>query len=345
MNQQLQTDVSLKPYNTFAIDVKASYLVEVNSEAELKDVLKLPNIKQHEKLFLGGGSNILLTRDVKGVVIHLNLKGVEVIEETSEFVELAVAAGENWHQLVMYCVEQGWGGVENLAFIPGSVGATPVQNIGAYGVEVKQTITKVEALDANSLEAKTFTNAECHFGYRDSIFKREAKGKYIITRVYFRLQKAPHQLNTSYGAIEELLKQTGKAEADWTIKDVCAAVIQIRKTKLPDPAVVGTAGSFFKNPIVVAEKLAELQKTYPNIPFYNEAGGLIKIPAGWLIDTAGWKGWTDETGRYGVHKDHALVLVNYQAGTGAEIWQLAQRIQADINTKFGIAIEPEVNVY
>jgi UDP-N-acetylmuramate dehydrogenase len=334
---------SLKSFNTFGIAVNARYFVTITSEAELIEVLKNEKFKGLPRLVLGGGSNILFTKDFPGLVVHIDIKGLSVVEEDDKSKTILVGAGENWHEFVLYAIAENLGGIENLAFIPGSVGAAPMQNIGAYGVEAKQAIAYVEGIDAETLETKRFSSAECCFGYRESIFKREYREKFIITKVAFSLNKPPHILNTSYGAIEVEINQTGKPKEEWTIQDVSAAVIHIRKTKLPDPKVLGTAGSFFKNPIVSASKLAELKAQYPEIPSFPEASGDVKIPAGWLIDTAGWKG--KRIGDAGVHKDHALVLVNYANASGNQVWDLAMQIQADVTTKFGIKIEPEVNVY
>lgn len=345
MNYQIQTDVSLKPYNTFAIDVKARMFVRVKDLSALREILKDPRIHGQEILILGGGSNLLLTRDVEGVVLHIDFGEITLLEDNESYVIVKAGSGVNWHEFVLYTVERGWGGLENLSFIPGDVGGAPVQNIGAYGVEIKETLMEVEAVKIDTGEVKVFTNAECKFDYRDSIFKHEAKGKYIIISSTFKLQKPPHVLNTSYGAVEEELVKTGKSKEDWTIQDVSDVVTHIRRTKLPDPAEIGTAGSFFKNPIVSRMILEKLQNSYPDIPFFEVDETYVKIPAGWLIDKAGWKGWHDEKERYGVHKLHALVLVNYKDATGKEILQLAKDIQEDIEQKFGIRIEPEVNVY
>ncbi|HZI23834.1 MAG TPA: UDP-N-acetylmuramate dehydrogenase [Chryseolinea sp.] len=253
---------------------------------------------------------------------------------------MKVGAGENWHQFVLYCVERNWGGVENLSLIPGTVGAAPIQNIGAYGVEIKNIITSVEAMEIDSGEIKTFSNSECNFGYRDSIFKQNEKNKYLISSITLILTRRNHHFNTSYGAIEETLKQQGISHP--TVKSISDAVIQIRRSKLPDPQVVGNAGSFFKNPTIDNKLYEFIKKDYPSFPSYPSANGLVKIPAGWLIEQCGWKGKTFD--QIGVHKNQALVLVNYGGGEGKRIWQLALDIKASVQQKFNITLQPEVNV-
>lgn len=332
-------NISLKPYNTFGIDVNARKFVEVNTVEELREVLK--NVYASELFILGGGSNMLLTKNVEQTVVHINLKGKEIVEQTNREVVVKAMAGENWHRFVLYCIEQDFGGLENLSLIPGNVGTTPIQNIGAYGVEIKDTFVSCTALDLQTLELRTFNKEECKFGYRDSIFKNEAKDKYIITSVSFRLSKKDHKLNTSYGSIDTFLVEKGIMEPG--IKDVSDAVIEIRQSKLPDPKELGNSGSFFKNPVVSKEELEALKQEYPEIPFYILEDGSVKIPAGWLIDRAGLKGYRQ--GDAGVHKKQALVLVNFGSATGQEILALSNKIRDVIFKMFKIKITPEVNIY
>ncbi len=334
----IQQDISLKPYNTFGIDVKAAHFVSVSSEASLIEVLSSEEFP--DRFILGGGSNMLLTKDIDKLVIHVNLKGITVIDENDDYVTLKVSAGENWHQFVLWCIDHNYGGIENLSLIPGNVGTAPIQNIGAYGVELKDVFVNCEAINIESKNKELFDLSACEFGYRDSIFKRKAKGKYIITSVTFRLTKKDHKLNISYGAIEAKLNEQGVNEP--TIKAVSDAVISIRQSKLPDPAVLGNSGSFFKNPVIDKQAFEKLKETYPKAPHYVLGENEIKVPAGWLIETAGFKG--KRYGDAGVHKNQALVLVNHGDASGAEIWQLAQRIRQKVKKCFGIDIEAEVNV-
>jgi UDP-N-acetylmuramate dehydrogenase len=331
-------DTSLKPYNTFGIDVKARKLVEVSTVGELKEVLQRSYAS--ELFILGGGSNMLLTKDVEKTVVHINLKGREILEESDDEIVLQAMAGENWHQFVLFCIENGYGGIENLSLIPGNVGTAPIQNIGAYGVEIKDIFESCTALDVQTLELKTFSREECRFGYRDSIFKNEASGKYIIVSVSFRLSKRDHKLDTSYGSIDTFLEDKGVKNPG--IKDISDAVISIRQSKLPDPNVLGNSGSFFKNPVVERSVLSELQKQFPEMPFYVLNEKQVKIPAGWLIDRAGFKGYRE--GDAGVHEKQALVLVNYGKATGQEILALSTKIQERIFEMFNIRITPEVNI-
>lgn len=282
---------------------------------------------------------MLLTKDLQKLVVYLNIKGISIDKQTDDFVYLTVNAGENWHEFVLWCIQQNYGGLENLSLIPGNVGTCPIQNIGAYGVEVKDTITKVEALEIENNKKLTFSNEECCFGYRNSIFKNELKGKVIITSVSFKLTTKNHELKTSYGAIETALQQKNIFKP--TIKAISDAVISIRKTKLPDPNEIGNSGSFFKNPVVSKLVFETLQKKHPTMPFYT-VGDQYKIPAGWLIEQAGFKG--KRFGNTGVHKNQALVLVNYGNATGIEVYELAKKIQKEILEKFKISLEIEVNV-
>ena len=333
------TDFSLKPYNTFGIDVKAAKFVEVESLEELKDLLK--QVYASELFILGGGSNMLLTQDIEKTVVHIDFKGIEITQENEEEVVIKAMAGENWHEFVLFCIDKGYGGIENLSLIPGNVGTTPIQNIGAYGVEIKDTFESCSALDVQTLELKTFSREECEFGYRESIFKNSEKGKYIITDVSFRLKKKDHQLNMSYGSIDSFLREKGISNPG--IKDISEAIISIRQAKLPDPRELGNSGSFFKNPVIMKKELEQLQKNFPKMPFYVLDEETVKIPAGWLIDQAGLKGF--RKGDAGVHKKQALVLVNYGNASGAEILELSAMIRQTVLEKFGIEIAPEVNIF
>ena len=330
---------SLKPYNTFGIDVKAGKFISVETTEELKQVLS--KTYASELFILGGGSNMLLTGDIKKTVLHINLKGKEIIRETDNDVLVKAMAGESWHEFVLWCLEQDFGGIENLSLIPGNVGTTPIQNIGAYGVEIKDSFESCTALHIQTLELKEFNLAECRFGYRDSVFKNELKDQYIITSVTFRLSRKNHRLNTSYGAIDQFLEKKGLARPG--IKDVSDAVIKIRQTKLPDPKELGNSGSFFKNPVVSAQDLKCLQKEYPEIPHYTLSPDEVKIPAGWLIDRAGFRGYREADA--GVHKNQALVLVNYGNASGQDILRLSQKIQEEIFEQFGIRLQAEVNIF
>jgi UDP-N-acetylmuramate dehydrogenase len=327
---------SLKNYNTFGIDTNAQQFVSVNSISELKDILS----KNKEIFILGGGSNMLLTQDITKLVVHINLKGREIVEENDAFAIVKAQAGENWHEFVLWCIDQNFGGIENLSLIPGNVGTTPIQNIGAYGVEIKDTMFSCEALNKKTLAIETFTNAQCKFEYRESVFKNELKDQYIITSVSFKLSKRNHNVSTTYGAIEtELVQQNIKNP---TLKDVSNAVIAIRQSKLPDPKELGNSGSFFKNPIVSNEIYEKAKALHPEMPHYVVSETHVKVPAGWLIEQAGFKG--KRFGDAGVHKNQALVLVNYGTATGAEIVALSMNIQQTILEQFGITIEAEVNI-
>lgn len=337
----IESHVSLKPYNTFGIEANTRYWVEINHEDDLQTLLQLTEFVETPKLILGGGSNILLCHDFSGLVIKVNIQGITVVRETDDHVYLTAGAGVNWHELVMYCVKGGYAGLENLSLIPGTVGAAPMQNIGAYGVELEQVFESLTAFHILTGEQHTFTHADCQFGYRESIFKRTLKGQYIITSVTFQLNKRPI-FHTRYGAIQETLTEMGISESNLTIKAISDAVIRIRRSKLPDPAQIGNAGSFFKNPEIPADQFEALKSTYPTLPGYPADNNQVKVPAGWLIEQAGWKGY--RLGDAGVHAKQALVLVNYGKATGADIMNLAQKVQKSVQDKFGIAISPEVNV-
>lgn len=340
----IQENVSLQPYNTFGIDAKARYFVEITNIADLQALIRRKVYKEQEIFILGGGSNVLLTQDFEGLVIKMNIPGIEVVEENEELVRVRAGAGENWHQFVLYCITQGYGGIENLSLIPGTVGAAPMQNIGAYGVEIQDVFESLEAVHLTTGELKQFTHQECQFGYRDSIFKNTLKGKYVITHVTLRLNKQP-VINTSYGAIEDTLKELRARQgykARPVIQEVSEAVIHIRQSKLPDPREIGNAGSFFKNPVVEAAKFEALQQQYAQVPGYQLPDGTVKVPAGWLIEQCGWKG--KKVGNTGVHSKQALVLVNHGNAKGEEVWELAMQIKASVWEKFGIEISPEVNI-
>ena len=335
---EIQQDISLKKYNTFGINAKARYFCEINSIAELKKALSL---KGYPNLFvLGGGSNMLITKDLENLVLHINLKGIELITENEDEAIIKVSAGENWHNMVLWTLDHGYGGLENLSLIPGNAGTAPIQNIGAYGVELKDTFVDCETMEIATGELVTFTKDQCQFGYRDSYFKREGLGKYIITSVSFKLTKRNHKLNVDYGAIVSQLQNCGITNPG--IKDVSEAVIAIRKSKLPDPRELGNSGSFFKNPVIDRQRFDKFTKTYPDAPFYKVSENEFKIPAGWLIEQCGFKG--KRFGDAGVHTNQALVLVNYGNASGADIIALAETIIETVEQRFGIVISPEVNI-
>lgn len=335
---QIQEDFSLKTYNTFGIDAKAKYFVDVKTVNELKKALKLQ--KYPNKFLLGGGSNILLTKNLKALVVHVNLKGKSIISETSNKVIVKVNAGENWHEFVLWCIQNDFGGVENMSLIPGNVGTAPIQNIGAYGVELKDVFLECEAIEIESGKKVLLKKDQCEFGYRNSIFKKNKRGKYVIVNVTFELTKNNHELKTSYGAIaSELIKQNVKNPS---IRDISNAVIAIRSSKLPDPKNIGNSGSFFKNPVVSKQQFEALQLDFPDIPNYKVSESEVKIPAGWLIEKAGFKGKT--FGNYGVHINQALVLVNYGGAKGEDILKLSKLIQNTIKTIFDINLDAEVNI-
>ncbi len=335
---QIQKHISLKPFNTFGIDAKADNFVSVNTVEELKAALSLTGYP--EKFILGGGSNMLLTKDIKPLVVHINIKGIEAVNENGNSIHIKAKAGENWHEFVLWCLRQDYGGLENLSLIPGNVGSAPIQNIGAYGVELKDVFVSCDAIEVETLKTKTFNFEDCNFGYRESVFKQESKGKYVITDVTFKLTKKNHVLHTNYGTIATELENM-KVDNP-SIQDISNAVITIRQSKLPDPKKIGNSGSFFKNPIISKENLEQLKLDFPTIPSYDISDFEVKVPAGWLIETAGFKGKT--FGDYGVHKHQALVLVNYGNAKGSDIFNLARIIQKTIYRIFKIQIETEVNI-
>ena len=329
----------LSKLNTFGVDVKAKYFTSINTINELIEVTKTNVFKDLELLILGGGSNILFTKDFDGLVILNNIKGKEIIDQNQQSIFLKIGAGENWHELVMYCVDNGWGGIENLSLIPGNTGTAPMQNIGAYGVEIKETFVELEALEISSGKIVKFNNSDCEFGYRESVFKNKMKNQYIILNITLELKKNP-VLNINYGDVKAILEsQNIKNPA---IKEVSNAIISIRQSKLPDPKKIGNSGSFFKNPIVSLNLLELIKKKYPNVVNYEINENEFKIAAGWLIERAGWKG--KKFNNYGVHEKQALVLVNYGLANGMEIFELSEKIILDIKDKFGIKLEREVNI-
>lgn len=333
----LQHNINLKPFNTFGMDVSAKDFVEIATESEMPSLLRLISCYQGPVLFLGGGSNVLFTKDYEGLVVKISTKGIEIVDQDDEFVFARGMAGECWDDFVQYCVRHNYGGLENLSLIPGNVGSSPIQNIGAYGIEIKDTFYMLDAVSLRTGEFREFLAEDCAFGYRSSVFKHELKGQYLILSVTFRLRKQP-VLNTSYGAIPAELEVMGEAPS---VKSVAQAVINIRRSKLPDPREIGNAGSFFKNPVVNRMQFEELKARYPEIPAYPAENG-AKLAAGWLIEQCGWKGFHE--GDAGVHARQALVLVNYGKATGLEIYGLALRIIESVKEKFNVVLEPEVNI-
>ena len=329
---------SLKKYNTFGIEAKAKKFVAAHSVSDLKTILE--ENPTEKKFILGGGSNMLLTQDIDALVIHIDLKGKKIIKEDNDFVWVESQAGENWHEFVLWTINQDFGGLENMSLIPGNVGTTPVQNIGAYGTEIKDIFISCEAMNIATQEMRTFTNTECHFGYRESVFKHEEKDKYIITSVVFKLTKKDHKINISYGDIK--LELANKNIETPSLIDVSNAVIAIRKSKLPDPKELGNSGSFFKNPIVLKSEFESIHNKFPEMKFYEISETEVKVPAGWLIEQAGFKG--KRFGDAGIHKNQALVLVNYGNATGQEILNVSKDIQKTVFEMFGIHIDAEVNV-
>ena len=331
-------NISLKDYNTFGIDAKAQSFVEITSLLQLQKALELTAYPTY--FILGGGSNLLLTKDIDALVLYIALKGISIVEENDNEVVIKAMAGENWHELVLWTLENGYGGLENLSLIPGNVGTAPIQNIGAYGVELKDLFVSCEAMHLNSRELVEFEHGDCEFGYRDSVFKNAKKGQYVITSVKLRLTKKDHNLSTAYGAIEQELQRQQIIYP--TIRDISKAVISIRQQKLPDPKQIGNSGSFFKNPVIGQKAFEKLQKKFPDIPHYRIDTDNVKVPAGWLIEQCGFKG--KRIGDAAVHEKQALVLVNHGAATGTEILELAQDIQKVVKKNFKIELTPEVNI-
>lgn len=337
---RIEENISLRPYNTFGIEANARYFCRIQSEDQLIELIETPVYKNEPHLVLGGGSNVLFTKDYTGLVIKVDIKGIRIEKETDETIVLNVKSGEVWHELVMYCVQHGWGGIENLSLIPGTVGAAPIQNIGAYGVEIKEVIQTIEGIDLITGAHQSFNNHECHFGYRESIFKYQLKEIFFISSVTLSLTKKNHQFNTSYGAITDTLKAMNITHP--TLRSISDAVIQIRRNKLPDPSLIGNAGSFFKNPTISLAHYENLKSSYPQIPGYPSVNQDVKVPAGWLIEQCNWKG--KRINNIGVHTQQALVLVNYGDGKGEEIFQLAMQILSSVKEKFNITLTPEVNL-
>ena len=340
MKAVIESNKNLKKYNTFSISASAEKFSIFKSEKELLELLVETKKQNLHLLILGGGSNVLFTQNVAGIVLKNEILGIQLLEETIDSVLVKCGAGEVWHEFVINCVNKGWAGIENLSLIPGTVGACPIQNIGAYGVEVKDTIESVDCIEIETGLKKRFTNAECGFGYRDSVFKKAYKGKYVITFVAFRLRKQT-SVNTSYGAIQQILEEKGVKAPN--IRDVSRAVVDIRRSKLPNPAQLGNAGSFFKNPEIPEKQFVSLKNQYPDIVFFpGSSEGLIKVPAGWLIESSGWKGKT--IGNVGIHRLQALVIVNYGGASGQEVIDLSTEVRKSVQELFGIDLIPEVNI-
>ena len=334
---QIQENISLKQFNTFGIDLRARQFASFQTVEELQTGLEVSHKQQ--RLILGGGSNILFTKNVDGIVLKNEINGIELVGEDEEFVFVKAGAGENWHQFVMHCISNNWCGVENLSLIPGNVGASPMQNIGAYGVEIRQVMKELEAYHINDQRVVTFSNSDCEFGYRESVFKRTYKNEFVILNVTYQLRKQP-VFHTSYGAIGIELEAMGVREL--SIQAISQAVINIRSSKLPDPKVIGNAGSFFKNPTIPKQQYEMLKTQYPFIVGYSNADDTVKLAAGWLIEQCGWKGY--RKGDAGCHANQALVLVNYGNAKGQEIFELSEQILQSVIEKFGVALEREVNI-
>ena len=333
----IKKNYSLKKLNTFGIDVNAKAFAIARSVEDLRLLLKENTLPVY---ILGGGSNLLLTKDLDMLVIFNQIMGKQLERSFTNSVYVSAGGGENWHEFVLWCLEQGYGGIENLSLIPGTVGAAPIQNIGAYGIELKDVFHKLEAFHLKTKKVETFRREDCQFGYRNSVFKNKLKGKYCITKVWFKLSLNEHKIHNSYGAIKDTLAKSNITLP--TIKNISDAVIAIRSSKLPDPAVLGNSGSFFKNPEISKTHFNQLKKQYPHIVSYPMPNGKIKVPAGWLIEQAGWKG--KRVGNTGAHAKQALVLVNYGNATGQEVKKLAYAIKNSIMEKFGIELTPEVNI-
>lgn len=336
---EIQENISLKQHNTFGIEAFTRYFIGINSLQSLNEYCANVHLFSMPRLILGGGSNVLFTQNWDGITLLNELKGIDVVAENEDEVVLKAASGENWHSLVMYCVERGFGGIENLSLIPGTVGAAPMQNIGAYGVEIKDVLQSVEYFSFDDLQTHTLTNSQCDFGYRESIFKRELKNKVFILSITLKLNKKP-VFNTTYGAIQQTLEEMGVKTLN--VKAISDAVIAIRQSKLPNPAVLGNAGSFFKNPEIPTAQYLQLKEQFADMPGYKVTDTITKVPAGWLIEQTGWKGKV--VGNTGNHKMQALVLVNYGNATGHEIFAHAQNVIASVKEHFGIQLVPEVNM-
>lgn len=337
---ELQENISLKNYNTFGVGAHARYFSEVSTEGELKDAVRVAQSKNIPVLVLGGGSNVLFTRDFEGLVVKLGLKGVCEEDISADEVLVKAKAGENWNDFVWFCLSKNYGGLENLALIPGNVGTSPMQNIGAYGVEIKDFFHSCKALNLQTLETETFDNERCKFGYRDSFFKNAGKGKYVVLEVAFKLTKRTHKIHSEYGAIRTELEKAGINTP--SIQDIAGAVVKIRQSKLPDPTITGNAGSFFKNPIISMELYEPIKKSHPEIPGYSN-GDMVKVPAGWLIERCGWKG--KQIGNVACHDMQALVIINKTGeASGDEIFEFSKQIVESVRDTFGIELEREVNI-
>jgi UDP-N-acetylmuramate dehydrogenase len=336
----IRHDVSLKQLNSFGLTAYARHFTELAHEVQINSLIQSEVFQKNPRLILGGGSNILLTGNFDGLVVKVALKGITVIGETDAHVIVRAAAGEDWPGFVEYCVDNNWGGLENLTLIPGNVGAAPMQNIGAYGVEIKDTFDHLSAYDLETGKEMIFGTDDCQFGYRDSIFKKKENKHYLIKSVCFKLTKENHQINTHYGSVKAELEAMAVKNPD--IKDVMHAIQRIRRSKLPDPSELGNAGSFFKNPVLGSSEFRNFRQLWPDAPSFPDASGGMKIAAGWLIEQAGWRGFRD--GDAGVHKDQALVLVNYGGASGHEILALARKIQDSVFKMFEIKISTEVNI-
>lgn len=336
----IKENVSLKPYNTFGVEAITKYFAVASNQDEVREILNWTKENNQKILLLSGGSNMLIVNDWDGLALKIEMHGIEIVESNEDEAIVKVNSAEVWNDFVQWCIERDLGGLENLSLIPGRAGTAPIQNIGAYGVEIKDTMTELTALEIATGQLRTFTNEQCKFGYRDSVFKNELKGQYLILDVSFKLTKKNHKLHTEYGAIRNELAQMGIENP--TIKDVAQAVIKIRQSKLPDPKKIGNSGSFFKNPIIDQKLFNELKLKFPEIVGYPSGDDKVKVAAGWLIENAGWKGKRFEDA--GVHKDQALVLVNYGNATGKEIYDLSEKIIQDIFEKYNIQLEREVNV-
>jgi UDP-N-acetylmuramate dehydrogenase len=335
---QVEQNISLRQFNSFGIDVTARHWAAFQSEEELKELLQVS--AKEERLILGGGSNVLFTKDIDGWVLKNEINGIDLIKEDDAFVYVRAGAGVNWHAFVLYCIERNWAGVENLSLIPGNVGASPMQNIGAYGVEIKEVMEELEAYHVQDHTKVLLTSKDCAFGYRESVFKRTYRNQFVILNVTYKLRKQP-VFNISYGAIREELEAMGVK--DLSIKAISDAVIKIRSSKLPDPKLIGNAGSFFKNPTVSKQRYDELKAQYPLLAGYVNADGTVKLAAGWLIEQCGWKGY--RKGDAGCHAKQALVLVNYGTAKGIDVLELSEAIEKSVQEKFGVELEREVNVY
>lgn len=335
----MKTNVNLQPYNSFGFHAVAKFFAEINEIQELETLIHSDVFKNERHLILSGGNNVLFQEETfDGIVVHINTKGIKILKEEGNDIIVRAQAGEDWPEFVKKMVAMGLYGVENLAHIPGKVGAAPVQNIGAYGMELKDNFMQCEAMELATGEKRVFTKEECAFGYRNSVFKNELKGQFAITSVDFLLHKQA-ELKLEYGNIKAYLSEHGIENP--TLQQLHDAICAIRDAKLPDVKQIGNAGSFFKNPVISKEQFEDLQRQYPDIPHYSDIDGMVKVPAGWLIEQVGWKGWRDE--HVGVYEKQALVLVHYGGGTGENIVELAHKIQVSVEEKFGIRINPEVN--